>query len=122
MKKLRRRKMMNEYFCSSHDEHFNCIGETSHHTELDSHANMVVVCKHALEFAHTEKTVEVQPFSPDCETMESVPIVHAVVKWTCPHTDEADTHFSHEKCIACSINVSQFDSSICDERNWNQGQ
>ena len=42
---------------SSHDEHFNNIGETSHHSELDSHANMVVVCKHALAIAHTGKTV-----------------------------------------------------------------
>ena len=50
---------------------------------------MVVVCKHALVISHTGKTVEVQPFSPDCKTMESVPIVDAVVKWTCPHTDEA---------------------------------
>ena len=67
---------------SSHDECFNCISETSHHTELDSHANMVVVCEHALAIAHTGKTVEVQPFSPDYKTMESVPIVDAVVKWT----------------------------------------
>ena len=66
----------------SHDEHFNFASETSHHAELDSHANMVVVCKHALAIACTEKTVEVQPFSPDCKTMESVPIVDAVVKWT----------------------------------------
>ena len=49
---------------------------------------MVVVCKHALAVAHTGKTVEVQPFSPVCKTMESVLIVDAVVKWTCPHTDE----------------------------------
>ena len=49
---------------------------------------MVVVCKHALVTAHTGKTVEVQPFSPDCNTMTSVPIVNAVIKWTCPHTDE----------------------------------
>ena len=67
---------------SDQDEHFDCVGETCHHTELNSHANMVVVCEHALVIAHTGKTVEVQPFSPDCKTMESVPIVDAVVKWT----------------------------------------
>ena len=59
---------------SSHDECFNCIGESSHHSELDSHANMVVVCKHALAIAQAGKTV-------DCKTMQSVPIVNAVVKW-----------------------------------------
>ena len=73
---------------SVRDECCNCISDTSHDTELDSHANMVVVCKHALVTAHTGKTVEVQPFSPDCQTMTSVPIVDAVIKWTCPHTDE----------------------------------
>ena len=67
---------------SVQDECFNCISETCLCSELDSHANMVVVCKHALVTAHTGKAVEVQPFSPDCETMESVPIVDAVVKWT----------------------------------------
>ena len=49
---------------------------------------MVVVCKHALVIANTGKNVEVQPFSPDCKTMESVPILNAVVKWTYPHTDK----------------------------------
>ena len=48
---------------SSHDEcldeYFNVISESCHHSELDSHANMVVVCKHALAMAHTAKTVEV---------------------------------------------------------------
>ena len=64
------------------DEHCDCISHASHNAELDSHANVVVVCKHALVIAHTGKTVEVQPFSPDCKTMTSVPIVDAVTKWT----------------------------------------
>ena len=35
------------------------------HTELDSHANMTVVGKHAYIIAETSKKVDVSPFKPD---------------------------------------------------------
>ena len=37
-------------------------------TELDSHANMPVVRKHAYIIAETGKKVDVSPFTPDSKT------------------------------------------------------
>ena len=53
-------------------------------TELDSHANMAVVGKHAAIVTKTGKTVNVKPFSPECNELEQVPIVDAVIKWFAP--------------------------------------
>ena len=55
-------------------------------TELDSHANMAVMGKNAAVVAKTNKTVNVKAFSSECNELEEVPIVDAVVKWICPHT------------------------------------
>ena len=66
---------------SSVNDDYNNYSDTCHNTELDSHTNMVVVCKHAVVVAHTGKIVEVKPFSPDCKSMDKVPIVDAVIKW-----------------------------------------
>ena len=80
--------MPNKHICavvssstSLKDDVYNNYSNTCHNTELDSHTNMVVVCKHAVVVAHTGKTVEVKPFSPDCKSMDEVPIVDAVIKW-----------------------------------------
>ena len=50
-------------------------------TQLDSHANMVVVGKHATVFGHSGKSADVRPFSSDCSKLESVPIVDAAVAY-----------------------------------------
>ena len=56
-------------------------------TELDSHANMVVVGRHALVVSDTGRTAEVNPFTPDYEALQQVPIVDAAICYTCPYTD-----------------------------------
>ena len=56
-------------------------------TELDSHANMVVVGNNCEILADTGKTANVKAFSPEHETLDSVRIVDAAVKWICPNTD-----------------------------------
>eukprot|EP00957_Ditylum_brightwellii_P171335 13043059-Ditylum_brightwellii.AAC.1 len=47
-------------------------------TDLDSHANMPVIGKHALILSHTGRVADVNPFTPDYESMR-VPIVHAAL-------------------------------------------
>jgi hypothetical protein len=56
-------------------------------TELDSHANMVVLGKHCLLLSpHGKKMARVAAFSPTLEPMD-IPIVTACIKWTDPNTD-----------------------------------
>ena len=52
--------------------------------ELDSHANMPVVQKHAYIIAETSKKVDVSPFTPDYKPL-TVPLVDATVKYEYPH-------------------------------------
>ncbi len=58
--------------------------ETS--TQLDSHANMVVIGGHASVFGHLGKSADVRPFSNNCSKLESVPIVDAVMAYDCLYT------------------------------------
>ena len=53
-------------------------------TELDSHANMPVVGKHAYIIAGTGKKVDVSPFTPDYKLL-TVPLVDATVKYDNPY-------------------------------------
>ena len=53
-------------------------------TELDSHANMLVVGKHAYIIAKTGKKVDVSPFTPDYKPL-TVPLVDATVKYDNPY-------------------------------------
>ena len=55
-------------------------------TELDLHANMAVIGRNAAIVAETGKTVNIKPFSSECNELVEVPIVDAVVKWVCPNT------------------------------------
>ena len=54
------------------------------HTELNSHANMPVVGKHAYIIAKTGKKVDVSPFTPDYKPL-TVPLVDATVKYDNPY-------------------------------------
>jgi hypothetical protein len=58
--------------------------EESSRTELDSHANMVVVGKHCLVVEWTGRTAIVNPFTPDYEALTEVPIVDAAIMYECP--------------------------------------
>jgi hypothetical protein len=50
-------------------------------TELDSHANMIVVGKHATIVARTGRHAEVQAFSNECNSLQKVPIVDAAIAY-----------------------------------------
>ena len=52
--------------------------------ELDSHANMPVVGKHAYIIAETGKKVDVSPFTPDYKLL-TMPLVDATVKYDNPY-------------------------------------
>lgn len=55
-------------------------------TDLDSHANMVVVGRHCAIIEHTGKFASVSPFTPDYEALSKVPIVDAALLYDCPFT------------------------------------
>ena len=55
-------------------------------TELDTHANMPVVERHALIIDDFDEEVSVSPFTPDYPAMKAT-IVDAAVKYECPYTD-----------------------------------
>ena len=68
------------------------VNETVTHvesrTELDSHANMPVVGKHAYIIAKTGKKVDVSPFTPDYKPL-AVPLVDATVKYDNPYNGKS---------------------------------
>ena len=64
-------------------------------TELDSHANMVVLGKHAMVIADTGKTAQVTPFTPDYKSMENVPIVDGALAHVCPYTGKCHILICH---------------------------
>ena len=53
-------------------------------SELDSHANMIVVGKYCTIFDSTGKTCSGKTFSPSAGAMHEVPIVDAAVAYDCP--------------------------------------
>ena len=57
-------------------------------TELDSHANMVVVGRQASIISQSGIHAEVKPFSNDCGTLERIPIVDAAIGYDCPITSK----------------------------------
>ena len=61
-------------------------GDDDPTTELDSHANMVVVGKHSTIIAPTGKSCEVQAFSEECQTLKEVRIVDAAIAYDCEKT------------------------------------
>ena len=69
--------------------HAAIVGASSGHyniptTELDSHANMVVMGKQATVISTSNTFAEVRPFSDDCNRLTEVPIVDAAVAYDCP--------------------------------------
>ena len=57
-------------------------------TELDSHANMIVLGKNSFVFESTGKTCNVQPFSSDLGMATNVPIVDGALAYDCPYTGQ----------------------------------
>ena len=58
---------------------------TQSRTELDSHANMVVIGKNSVIFDRTGKTCTVNSFSESSGSLHDVPIVDAVIAYDCPY-------------------------------------
>eukprot|EP00957_Ditylum_brightwellii_P095578 7280377-Ditylum_brightwellii.AAC.1 len=59
--------------------------DDSGRTEIDSHANMVVLGKHTLILEDTGRAVDVQPVMPDYKTLKNVKIVDDTVLWEHPY-------------------------------------
>jgi hypothetical protein len=57
-------------------------------TELDSHANMAVLGKHAYIFESTGKTCNVKPFTDDLGMVTDIPVVDGALAYDCPYTRE----------------------------------
>ena len=55
-------------------------GEESH-TELDSHANMVVVGMHAYILNYTGLNAEVSPFTSSYDALKNIPIIDAIIEY-----------------------------------------
>ena len=53
-------------------------------SELDSHANMAVIGKHAYILTETGKMVEVNPFTPTYKPIKA-PIVNAALQYDSPY-------------------------------------
>lgn len=85
-------------------------------TDLDSHANMPVVGRHAYVISDTGRTAEVNAFTPDYKAM-NVRIVDAAVKYECPY-DGTNYILVIRKCPTCSIDEKQFDTAVHPEGSW----
>ena len=57
-------------------------------TELDSHADMIVLGAHAFIFDSTNRTCNFQPFDPSLGTASKIPIVDGAVVYEYPYTGE----------------------------------
>ncbi len=62
----------------------NDAKDSNSRTELDSHANMVVVGNNCLIIEWSGRTAVVNPFTPDYDALPEVPIVDAAVMYECP--------------------------------------
>jgi len=57
-------------------------------SELDSHANMIVLGKECFVFESTGKTCNVEPFDKTLGIAQNIPIVDAAIAYDCPFTHE----------------------------------
>jgi hypothetical protein len=62
------------------------LDEESIQTDLDSHANMIVVGKHCFIISYSGKYIDVNSFSDAVGGLSQVPIVDAAIAYDCPHT------------------------------------
>ena len=65
------------------------VMESNGRTELDSHANMVAVGRHAYILNSSGRTAQIIPFTPEYELLKEVPIIDAAVVYECPITDKS---------------------------------
>ena len=62
------------------------IGSADPHTELDTHANMCLLGRHAYIFESTGKTCNVSPFMDGLGVAKDVPIVDGAIAYDCPYS------------------------------------
>ena len=74
-------------------------------TELDSHANIVVLGAHAFIFESTNRTCNVQPFDLSLGTASKIPIVDGAVVYECPYTGEIYVLILGKYCFASAVHV-----------------
>ena len=74
--------------------------------ELDSHANMPVVGKHAYIIAETGKKVDVSPFTPDYKPL-MVPLVDATVRYDNPYNGK-----SYVLALQNALHVPSMDNNL----------
>ena len=79
-------------------------------SELDNHANMVILGKECFIFESTGKTCNVEPFSSELGIAENIPIVDAALAYDCP--------FTHETYILIVRNVIDLKSSFPQYKRW----
>jgi hypothetical protein len=70
------------------DDNANMNEEEDSRTELDSHANMPVVGRHAYIVSDTGRVADMSPFTPDYASMQ-LRIVDAAVQYDCPYNGES---------------------------------
>ena len=81
-------------------------GTANPRSELDSHANMMVVGKNAFIFESTGRTCEAKPFSEDLGVVKNIPIVDAAIAYDCPYTHQCYISFSFEMlCIYQALSI-----------------
>jgi hypothetical protein len=73
---------------TDHDMEMEAEETVESRTELDTHANMPVVGKHAFIIGETGETVNVNAFSPDYPALKAK-IVDAAVRYDCPYDGKA---------------------------------
>ena len=80
--------------------------DTSHktRTELNIHANMFVLGKDAYILNQMNRTAQVNPFSPEYESMKDVPIVDAALAYNCPYTAKTYILIIHNALSIPSMN------------------
>ena len=81
--------------------------DSNSNTELDSHANMVVLGRHAFILNLSGKTAQVSPFTPEYDSMKEVPIVDAAVAYDCPITLKSYVLVFHN-----ALSVSSMDHNL----------
>ena len=69
------------------EESDTAIDDEESRAELDSHANMPVVGRHAYIISDTGRIADVNPLTPDYTSMQ-VNIVDAAVQYECPYNGE----------------------------------
>ena len=79
------------------------IVDSNSRTDLDSHANMVVLGRHARVIAYTGKTAQVSPFTPEYKSLEDVPIVDGAITYECPYSGHCYVLLCHNALYVPSM-------------------